>query len=619
MMNRQLAISLSSLLVLSSCASWEAEHREAVARSSAHHWQKLMEQHHTQPTASGPKWQMPDAQAEAYANYLEQLPTPRRLLEVTGGKDCALNELSQTFVVHQQAPELVERQRKKTAKSVDVEQRGRTVTIISGDCSLGELNGPVTALYTDNYYSQSQYIAGETQFLGRIDGFFKKGRLHGEARVISIDKSNSSGNWRESLMLKIGMFDNGSEVGPHLMIYGEGENQVITLTQSLQDNYVRMNSWMSGKPNTRFHMLNGEIEGWLEFASSVLKDDPQCYRMGQKVENPAYCQQVAPRLEQLMPVAVAAELPRLASFNEMDTIPAAAPRAATPAVPAAPNAPTAPANPTSPAPQQPIAQSTWSIPRIPDLNWLTMPNLKQLYSARANEYIPRLQQQLLTNMVQYLTPKAGPSCVLNDDSTSYLLFQLSKSDYEQQRNKQRSRNNVYTDGQPSIMVAEGACENGQLDGDFVVMFRYPHSLKMGAYQASSNIYGRIEGTFVDGKLHGEISRTWLTQHQPGSMGATEIAASLSIYQHGQRDGEEIHVIAIPNSRSTRVVKLTPYSVQREKADIWLNGRPQLSSMMNLGVIDGYVKYYDGSLSNLVQCFQDGIPQTNDNYCKQLGF
>lgn len=603
MKRHYIAVSSLSLIVLSSCASWEEEHRQAVALAAAHQWNKTLEQHHTQPTASGPKWEVPTEQAEIYIDYLEQLQEPESLLQLVGSQECTLSPLSRTFVVHQQSPELVERQRQKTAKTVNVEQRGDTVTIISGDCQNGELNGPVTALYTDNYYSQTEYFSGETKVSGRIDGFFKNGQLHGEARVIQIDQSNLGGTWRESTTLNVGVFDNGAQVGAHVTINGEGETQVMTVSQALQDNYVRMNSWMSGQPNTRFHMLNGEIEGWLEFASSVLKDDPQCYRQGEQQPAHVYCYQVAPQIEQLEPIAVAADLPRLSSFAGIDDKPVVAASATEGAD-------------RSSIPAQGVS---WRIPQIGKINWLSLPNLRQLNSARAADYMPRIQQILAGNIVQHLTPTAGNSCVLDEDTKSYLLFQLNQNDYTAQREKQRQRGMVYSDGQPKFSVAEGNCENGKLVGAFVVTFTYPQKFEVNSYRMSPDIYGRIEGRFVDGKLHGEVLKTWLSQQQRGTMAPSEVATSLTTYHHGLRDGDEIQVIAIPQSRSTRLIKVTPYPEQRELAEIWLNGKRQFSSMMHLGVNDGFVTYYDPSLNIAPQCFRDGVQQKNNDYCEQLAF
>ncbi|RUO60997.1 hypothetical protein [Pseudidiomarina marina] len=606
-MSRRITIYSLSLFVLSGCASWEEEHRQAVALAAAHQWNKTIEQHHTQPTASGPKWQLPTEQAEIYVDYLEQLQDPETLLQVADVQACSLNPLTRSFVIHQQSPELVERQRQKTAKTVNVEQRGDTVTIIFGDCQNGELNGPVTALFTDDYYSKTEYFSGETKISGRIDGFFKNGQLHGEARVISIDRSNLGGSWRESTTLKIGVFDNGAQVGSHVTITGEGETQVITVSQALQDNYVRMNSWMSGQPNTRFHMLNGEIEGWLEFASSVLKDEPQCYRQGEKQLAHVYCYQVAPQIEQLMPIEAAAELPRLSSFDGIDDKPVTAASATAAA------AATEKASHNS----KPTPSAKWRIPQIGKINWLSLPNYKQLNSARAADYMPRLQQILADNIVQYLTPTAGNSCVLDDDTKSYLLYQLNQTDYATKRAKQRQRGMVYSDGQPKLSVTKGTCENGNLIGEFVVTYTYPQKFEMSSYRTSPDIYGRIEGSFVDGKLHGEVLKTWLTQQQPGTMAPSEVTTSLSVYLNGLRDGDEIQVIAIPQSRSTRLIKVTPYPEQRELAEIWLNGKRQLSSMLRHGVNDGFVTYHDPSLNIPPQCFRDGVQQNDNDYCEQI--
>ena len=104
-MSRRITIYSLSLFVLSGCASWEEEHRQAVALAAAHQWNKTIEQHHTQPTASGPKWQLPTEQAEIYVDYLEQLQDPETLLQVADVQACSLNPLTRSFVIHQQSPE----------------------------------------------------------------------------------------------------------------------------------------------------------------------------------------------------------------------------------------------------------------------------------------------------------------------------------------------------------------------------------------------------------------------------------------------------------------------------------------------------------------------------------
>lgn len=594
--------------LLTGCSSWMEEHERAMDRARAHQWNEMMDKHHNEPGATGPKWQIPNAKSQSYLTYLEQLTQQNidGLMQASDGLNCQLDDVTSSFVMHQMTPEAIARVRQSTADLVQTEQRGQSITVLSGDCAQGKLNGPVSAVYTDNSYSRTEFFSGETQITGRIDGHFKDGVLHGEARVITIDRSNFNGSWRELRYFNIGVYDNGKPVGDHVNVAGNDDGRSVTVTQHLEQNRALINSWMNGRPNTRYHTLNGQIDGWMEFASAVLKDSPSCYRAGKQLPVTAYCHQIAPSLAQLKRVEAPADYARVESLGEVATAPVS-------------RTPDANTTAASSASAESVTGGAWNVPAVGFYSWLKPPSNATLASANAASYMPKLTTILAGDVAAQLTPGSQQECVLDADTKSYILFQLTADEHAAQRTAQRKHNFDYDDGAADIIVSQGQCTDGTIQGRFVAHYTHPHRFSTGAYQQISDMYGRVEGQFIDGRLHGELKRIWLQQAKSGSMAATDVGASLVQFNNGQRVQDELQLLAIPNSRSTRVIKTNYRSDGREKLEIWLNGKRQISSVMRNGLNDGFIKYHDPALNNLEQCYRDGVVQQSNSYCQQVGF
>lgn len=342
----------------------------------------MLQKHHTEPGAAGPKWEMPTAQSENYLAYLEELAQQNidGLMQASKGQNCQLDKVTSSFVMHQMRPEELERIRMSTAHLVKRQQGEKSITVISGECGQGKLNGPVSALYTDNYYSRSEYTSGATEITGRIDAHFKNGVLHGEARVISIDRSDSGAAWRELRYFEMGVYEHGEPVGDHVNVAGNEDGRVVTVTQSLEKDRSRVNTWMNGKPNTRFHNLNGQIDGWMEFASAVLKDSPTCYRAGEQLSGTAYCKQIAPGLERLKRVDTTPGYARVEVIEDL-------------AVDSPPNAAPSSENSTSASGSSRSAVA-WTAPPVGFYSWLSPPANAELESANAADYMPGLKSTL---------------------------------------------------------------------------------------------------------------------------------------------------------------------------------------------------------------------------------
>ena len=298
------SIGLSALL-LSACASWVEEDRLAQQRAAQHQWSKMMAQHHNEPAASGPLWQMPNQTAAAYLSRLEQLARQdsETLLKADATVECALDETSKALLIHQVTPERLAQYRAQYAKTLQWEDLGNSVTLVAGNCRQGRLDGPFSAVFSDRTRTRSQHFNTDSTVRGRIDGHFRNGQLDGEVRTIKLETRTTNSQRVISEYYGLGVYESGEQVGTHVRLdrsrTSAGDVDSYSVTQVLQGGVHRLNSWMNGQANTRFHMRDGKIEGWMDFASAALKDNRTCYRAGQILENAAYCQSVQPQLEQL--------------------------------------------------------------------------------------------------------------------------------------------------------------------------------------------------------------------------------------------------------------------------------------------------------------------------------
>jgi len=603
MIRKKLSLILLASIVLVSCTSWMEEHERAMDRARVHSWNTMMEEHHSQPKASGPKWELSSSQAQDYLDYLQTLKQQdiNQLLMASTATavNCELNEPTKIWLMYQQSPADLARSRAVSAQLVEYQQLEQRITLLSGTCDdQGQLNGPVSAIYQDNSYSRSDFIEGKTQIDGRIDGYFSNGVLDGEIRVIARDTSNYSVQTRELRYYTRGIFDEGKPVGHKVMLAASDHGDTIFVTQALMQNRARVNTWMTGDPNTRYYTLNNQIDGWMEFASAVLQDSPSCYRAGQPAASSEYCQQIAAQLEQLAGVEPPSDYGRLEDIPGID---------ASAAVASVAMSTTASTSPSHAAPR------VSRVPSVGYYDWLNPPRV----DADMTATIQRLRGILSGDVGARLQPVDGSTCALTWDIQSQLVFQKSAADHADERANQARLNYAFEDSPIEFMEAEGNCVDGQLDGDFVVYYRYQQKFTAGAYKSHFDTYGRVEGALVNGALQGEIRRTWLNQAQQGSMAGTEVGASLAEFEQGERVGTEVHLIALPQEQSTRTIMLTYRDDKRELMQMWMNDKRQLTSLTNKGINDGFVKYFDPALNNLEQCYRDGELQSRNDYCEAL--
>uniref|UniRef100_UPI004047512C hypothetical protein n=1 Tax=Rheinheimera sp. TaxID=1869214 RepID=UPI004047512C len=390
MFTKKFAVICVSAVVLSGCSSWQAEHEAAMDRTRAHAWNKMMQEHNTLPKASGPKWQLSSAQAERYVAYLQDLKQadPSAFFNVESGREisCSFDAKSQSWLVHQQSPEARARIMAVTAKTVQTRQLGQRIQLLSGDCSSGRLEGPFSAIYQNRYSSSFDNVSGETRIDGRIDGYFRNGVLDGEVRVISLDNSNLFGQPRQIRYYSIGVFNSGEKVGSHVTLAISEQQETVYATQGLGQGRARTTTWDNGEPSTHYQLLNDQVDGWMEFASAVLQDSPNCFRAGEQQLSTGYCHQISPALAQLMPVEPPSDYGRLQDIpgiNDVATLAGNGQMGTGNAVASW----SGPSNNSAP-----MAQRFETIPAVGFYNWLTLPAEQDLTASGASWKLNRLQQ-----------------------------------------------------------------------------------------------------------------------------------------------------------------------------------------------------------------------------------
>lgn len=610
MFTKKLAVICAGTLSLSACSSWEAEHEAAMDRARAHSWNQMMQEHNTQPKASGPKWQLPSAQAERYLAYLQDLEQtdPSAFFNVESGQDvsCSFDSASQTWLMYQQSPESLARILATTAKSVQRQQLDKRIQLISGDCSSGRLEGPFSAIYQDRYYSSSEYVNVETLVDGRIDGYFRNGVLDGEVRVISFDKSNFSGQPRQIRSYSIGVFNNGEKVGSHVTLSLSEQHETVYASQGLGQGRTRTTTWTNGEADTHYQLLNDQVDGWMEFASAVLQDSPMCFRAGEKQLSTGYCHQISPAITQLVPVQPPSNYGRLQDIPGINNIAMLTETGNTV------GSWSGTANNSAP-----MAQRVETIPAVGFYHWLTLPTEQDLAASGLSWKANRLQQVLAGDVTAQLSSNSATSCELNLDTKNLLLFQKSTSVRTLERENQERNDLFYEYGPAEIRLSEGSCINGSIAGRFVAHYKYWHGFTTGQYKTMFNVYGRVEGEFRNGQLHGEVQRVWLNDAISGSMAGSEVGASLAQFNDGRRVDAELHLQALPKLQATRMVQLSSRDDNREMMEMWVNGTRQITALTKYGVNDGFFQYHETAVKSVKQCYKDGVASEDTAYCEQL--
>ncbi len=227
------------------------------------------------------------------------------------------------------------------------------------------------------------------------------------------------------------------------------------------------------------------------------------------------------------------------------------------------------------------------------------------------------RQILAGDVTAQLSSNTATSCELNEETESLLLFQKPTAVRTLERENQERNNLFYEYGPAEVRISEGNCTNGSINGRFVAHYKYRHDFTAGQYKTSFNVYGRVEGEFRNGQLHGEVQRVWLNDAISGSMAGSEVGASLAEFNYGRRVGEELHLLALTKLEATRLVQLSSRYDDREVMEMWVNGNRQVTALTKDGVNDGFIQYYDPALNNMKQCYKDGQALQDTGYCEQL--
>ncbi|MGX5913774.1 hypothetical protein ACR0ST_03485 [Aliidiomarina sp. Khilg15.8] len=293
------------------CSSMYEEHQRASAIQAQAVMERTMEEYRNAGTTGAGRWQMPGEQAVEYEERLKALAgsdvagylEPENVQAVA----CDLDETTRTWLVFQMSPERLKNTREVEAKIGTRTQTKPEVTLISGDCSSGQLEGEFVALYTYDYTFESEHMSSSTQMTGRSEGSMKNGLPDGEWRATNRDTSSFSFASQPRVIDQhhLGEYDDGQRVGSHVNLARTSSGDVLTVTQVLNERRELGLTWMAGEPNTRYFLLNGMMDGYLDFANAMLSNDPNCYRRGEQLTSNAYCESVKGELEALVRQAAA--------------------------------------------------------------------------------------------------------------------------------------------------------------------------------------------------------------------------------------------------------------------------------------------------------------------------
>ncbi|MEQ9566836.1 MAG: hypothetical protein RLN85_13680, partial [Pseudomonadales bacterium] len=220
------------------------------------------------------------------------------------------------------------------------------------------------------------------------------------------------------------------------------------------------------------------------------------------------------------------------------------------------------------------SDGVWRVPQVGYYGWLNVPSDRALAKTKASEYLPRLQAVLQGDVTAELAPGPPLQCDLDSDRKSYLLFHLTANEKQILREKQKQFGYSYEDSPAEINLTSGDCSSGQLEGEFTAYYLYQQRLLVTGMNSNFDMYGRVEGKFANGRLDGEFNRTWLKNSKSQSFLGTEVGMSLASFDNGERLDEEVHLVAVPDSRSTRLVLINTRTDGRERVEIWNDGKPQ---------------------------------------------
>lgn len=292
-------------IVLGGCAGAYEEHQRASARQAEGFMERKTEEFRNAGTTRGELWQKSE-QAREYEERLEEHAGSDldSFLQPTDVQPvaCELDDATRDWVVFQMSSERLENTREAEAQHGTREQESTPdVTIISGDCSSGQLEGEFVAVYSYDYTFESPHMSSTTEITGRSEGTMRDGVPDGEWLATNRDTSSFSFTSGPRVIDRHDMveYDNGQRTGSYVNLARTNDGDVLTVNRILSDRRELGMTWALGKPNTRYFMLDGVMDGYMNFANAMLSGDPNCYRRGIQLSENAYCEGIEGELEAL--------------------------------------------------------------------------------------------------------------------------------------------------------------------------------------------------------------------------------------------------------------------------------------------------------------------------------
>ncbi|RUO66333.1 hypothetical protein SAMN06297229_0167 [Pseudidiomarina planktonica] len=310
LLSKKSTLKLCSLALItlgvSGCGSMYEEHQRASAIQSQAYLARALSEYQNAGTTRGDLWQMPSGQSVRFEERLRAHADTDLESYLNPGNSqavgCNLDAATRDWVVYQVSSEQLRASREAEAKLGTRTQSPAEVTIISGNCRQGKLEGNFVALYRYDYSFLSPNMSSSTQMIGRSEGTMKNGVPHGELRATNRDISSFSFSPEPRTIDQhlISDFNNGERVGSSVNLARTSSGDVLTVTEVISDRRQLGLSWMQGVPNTRYFLLDGKIDGYMQFANAMLSDSPTCYRLGEQLTSNSYCESIKNDLEALV-------------------------------------------------------------------------------------------------------------------------------------------------------------------------------------------------------------------------------------------------------------------------------------------------------------------------------
>lgn len=291
-------------IVLAGCAGAYEEHQRAQAMQAAGVMEREAEEFRNAGTTRGELWEKSEQAAQYEAQLKEHAGSDVKSYlhpENAESVACDLDDATHDWVVYQMSSQRLKNTLAAESQHGTREQEEPEVTIISGDCSSGQLEGEFVAIYSYDYTFTSPHISIETEITGRSEGTLKNGVPDGEWLATNRDTASSSASNNSRIIDRHDLleYDDGERTGSAVNLARTDDGDVVTVTQVLNESRALGMTWMLDEPNTRYFLLDGVMDGYLDFANSMLSDDPNCYRRGVQLSDNSYCEGIKGELEAL--------------------------------------------------------------------------------------------------------------------------------------------------------------------------------------------------------------------------------------------------------------------------------------------------------------------------------